>query len=365
MSGKEKLNKLRAEIDKADAKIVEVINKRTGFVLEIGKLKEKNKAEVYAPDREHKVYQKVFGLNKGPMKNKSLEAIYREIMSASLALEKEITIGFLGPRGSFTHQACIQKFGSSLPFKPLKTIQDVFKSVEDTECDYGVVPIENSTEGGVSNTLDLFIDSTVHICSEISIPIQHNLMSVAGKLDKIKRVYSHPQIFGQCRQWILGNIPSAELIEASSSSKAVQMASEDKDSAAMASKLCAQIYDLKIIAKSIQDKTTNVTRFAILANGYPPKTGNDKTSLVVFLKDKVGALHDTLLYFKGCDLNLTRIESRPSKKRPWEYYFFIDFVGHCDNLKIQDMLKNLDDHCEVVKVIGSYPIYKEPIEGIL
>ncbi len=365
MSAKEDLKKLRAQIDKVDAEIVKAINRRTEIILDIGKLKEKNKTKVYAPDREHKVYQKVFQLNKGPMKNKSLEAIYREIMSASLSLEKKITIGFLGPLGTFTHQACIRKFGSSLPFKPFKTIQDVFKSVEDGECDYGVVPVENSTEGSVNNTLDMFVESTVHICSEISIPIQHNLMSMSTDLSKIKKLYSHPQIFGQCRQWILGNMPGADLIEVSSSSKAVQMAAEDKQAGAIGSDLSAQLYKLKTIVRSIQDRSTNVTRFAILSNVYPPKTGSDKTSVVVFLKDKVGALHDTLLYFKSYDLNLTRIESRPSKKRPWEYYFFIDFVGHCDDLKIQDMLKSLSDHCEVVKVIGSYPAYKEPVEGVV
>lgn len=353
---------LREQIDAIDAQIVNAINKRTDYVLKIGAIKSKRNAAIYAPDREHEVYKKVFGLNKGPIKNKSLEAIYREIMSASLVLEKEIFIGFLGPEGSYTHQACIKKFGSSLPFVSLRTIQDAFKSVEKGECDYSVVPIENSTEGGVNDTLDMFVDSTVKICSEISLPIEHNFMSKETDLKKISRVYSNPQVFGQCRQWINTHIPSIELIEVSSSSRAAQMAAQDSNSAAIAGTLCAQIYDLQILNNSIQDRSNNVTRFVVLSTDSPKPTGHDKTSLVLFIKDKVGVLYDTLLYFKSHDLNLTRIESRPSKKRPWEYYFYIDFIGHYDTPKVQDLLENLKEHCESVKVLGSYPLYKEPVE---
>lgn len=354
------LEQLRKEIDQIDRQIVDSINRRTEIVLKIGEVKNRHNAKIYVPEREYKVYEKIFSINNGPMKNKSLEAIYREIMSASLALEKQLMIGYFGPEGSNTHQATIHKFGSSLPFIPLRTIQDLFKAVETGECDYTVVPFENSTEGGVNQTLEVFLDSDVKICSEILLPISHNLMNKSGDMKKIKRVYSNPQVFAQCRQWSLVHIPHVEMIEVSSTSRAAQMAAEENDAAAMAPKLCAQLYDLTIIHHDIQDLANNVTRFAVLSSDYPAETGNDKTSIVLFVKDKVGALYDTLLYFKSHDLNLTRIESRPSKKRAWEYYFYIDFIGHCDNIKVKDLLKNLKEHCELVKILGSYPIYREP-----
>ncbi|MCP5462987.1 MAG: prephenate dehydratase [bacterium] len=359
-SDKEKLEKLRVEIDTEDKIIVEAVNRRTKKVLEIGKLKEKNQAPVYAPDREHSVYEKVFSLNEGPITNKSLQAIYREIMSASLALERKISIGYLGPEGSYTHQACIKRFGASLPFVPLQTIQDGFKSVENGECDYSIVPVENSTEGGVNDTLDMFVESPVHICSELSLRICHNLMSLQSDIKQIKKIYSNPQVFGQCRQWILSHMPHVDLVEVSSSSRAAQMAAKDKEAGAIAGELCAQIYQIPILCRSIQDKGNNVTRFAVLAKEFPKPTGNDKTSLLVFIKDKVGVLHDTLLYFKENNINLTRIESRPSKRRPWEYFFYIDFIGHYNNEHTRSLLESLKEHCELIKVLGSYPVYSEP-----
>jgi len=360
---KKKLDSLREEIDKIDSKIVESINRRTEIVLQIGELKNKANSMIYSPAREKEVYNKVFEKNNGPIRNKSLAAIYREIMSASLALEKEITVGFMGPEGSFSHQATINKFGSSLKLIPFRTIQDAFKAVEDGECDYSVVPVENSTEGGVNDTLDMFIDSPLKICSELLLPIRHNLMNIDGDIKKIKKIYSNPQIFGQCRKWLYSHIPTAELIEVSSSSRSAQMASEDPQAGAIGSELCTQLYNLTIVNRSIQDLSRNTTRFAVLSTDYPKQSGDDKTSILVFIKDKVGALHDTLLYFKSHSLNLTRIESRPSKKNPWEYYFFIDFMGHCDDIKVKDLLENLKEHCVLIKVLGSYPIFKEPTEN--
>jgi len=360
---KNKIEELRKEIDGIDSQIVDAINRRTEIVLQIGGIKNLAGAKVYSPDREQEVYNKVLGKNKGPIKNKSLSAIYREIMSASLALEREMAIGFMGPEGSFSHQAAINKFGSSLKLVAFRTIPDVFKAVEDGECDYSVVPVENSTEGGVTDTLDLFIDSPLKICSEILLPIRHNLMSFDGDIQKIRKIYSNPQIFGQCRKWISSHLPNVELIEVSSSSRSAQMAYEDHHAGAIAGELCAQIYNLSIISRSIQDVSRNTTRFAVLSTDYPKKTGDDKTSILVFIKDKVGALHDTLLYFKSYSLNLTRIESRPSKKHPWEYYFFIDFMGHCDDMKVKDLLESLKEHCVLIKVLGSYPIFREPAEN--
>lgn len=362
MKNKKTLEDLRNEIDAVDQEIVQAINRRTEIVLQVGSLKNSRNAQIYAPDREYEVYKKVFALNNGPIRNKSLESIYREIMSASLALEREIVIAFMGPAGSFSHQACTQKFGSSLPFVAQRTIQDVFKAVEKGECDYGVVPVENSTEGGVIDTLDMFIDTPVKICSEIAVPINNCFMSKSHDVKILERIYSHPQPLGQCRQWIFTHFPHLEVIEVPSTSRAAQMAAEDPKSAAIASELCATINGLNILYKSIQDVARNVTRFAVIGSESPKRTGNDKTSMVIFLHDRVGALYDMLLYFKGHNLNLTRIESRPSKRRPWEYYFFIDFIGHCEDMHVIDLLENLKQHCEFIKILGSYPIYKEPSE---
>jgi len=357
------IDKFRTKIDDIDLEIIDAINRRTEVVLEIGKIKEQKNAKIYVPGRENQVYKKAFSVNKGPIKNSSLQAIYREIMSASLALEKKITIGFLGPEGSYSHQATIQKFGSSLPFMPLRTISDVFKAVATGECDYSVVPVENSTEGGVNHTLEMFIDTDIKICSEILVPIKHNLMNKSGDIKQIKQIYSNPQVLAQCRQWLITHLPDAELVEVSSSSRAAQMCNEDENAAAIGSLLCSQIYKLELIHDSIQDIPNNFTRFTILSTDYPGITGDDKTSLLVDIKDKVGALYDTLLYFKNHGLNLTRIESRPSKKRPWEYYFYIDFIGHYDDPAVKDLIENLKEHCESVKLLGSYPIYHNPSES--
>ena len=360
---KKQIDQLRTKIDDIDLEIIDAINRRTEVVLEIGKIKELHNSKIYVPGRETEVYKKAASVNNGPIKNSSLQAIYREIMSASLALEKKITIGFMGPEGSYSHQATIQKFGSSLPFTPLRTISDVFKAVETGECDYSVVPVENSTEGGVNHTLEMFIDSNVKICSEILVPIKHNLMNKSGDVKQIKQIYSNPQVLAQCRQWLITHLPEIELVEVSSSSRAAQMCNEDEHAGAIGSVLCSQIYNLELIHDSIQDVTSNFTRFAVLATEYPKMSGNDKTSLLVDIKDKVGALYDTLLYFKNHNLNLTRIESRPSKKRPWEYYFYIDFIGHYDDPKVKDLVNKLSEHCESVKLLGSYPVYHNPSEG--
>ena len=209
----------------------------------------------------------------------------------------------------------------------------------------------------------MFIDSGVKICSEILVPIKHNLINKNGDIKQIKKIYSNPQVLAQCRQWLIKHMPDAELIESSSSSRAAQMCNEDEQAGAIGSVLCSRIYNLEIIHDSIQDVANNVTRFAVLSNEYPKITGNDKTSLLVDIKDQVGALYDTLLYFKNHALNLTRIESRPSKKHPWEYYFYIDFIGHYDDPKVKDLVEKLKGHCESVKLLGSYPVYNNPSES--
>lgn len=319
------LAKLRKQIDKIDKNLIEQLNKRTVLSLKIGNIKKKSRLSVYSPDRESDVYKKVISQNKGPLSGESIQAIYREIMSATLSLEGPMRVAYLGPVATFTHLASIKKFGSSVKYIPANSITEVFAEVEKGRADYGVVPIENSIEGAVSHTLDMFIDSDLKICSEISLEISHHLLGRSVKKNpRILRIYSNPQVFGQCRLWLEANLPKAELIEVSSTARAAELAKEKANSACIASKLAADCYGLKIYAKSIEDYSHNVTRFLVIGRAEPNSTKNDKTSIVFSVKDKVGALHDMLVPFKKNRINLTKIESRPSKKRAWDYYFYVE-----------------------------------------
>jgi len=348
------LKKLREEIDSLDKKIVELLNKRAELTLEIAKLKKELKESPYSPDREKEVYNKVISMNKGPLKNEALSAIYREIMSASLSLEKPLKIAYLGPPATFTHIAALRKFGSQVDYLDCRSITDVFNEVEKGNADYGVVPIENSIEGAVSHTLDMFVDSEINICSEISLEIKHNLLANCKK-EEIKKVYSNPQVFGQCRIWLETNLPYVELVEVSSTTKAAEIASRENFSAAIASEMAAEYYGLKILASSIEDSPRNVTRFLVIGRSVTRPTGKDKTSIMFSIKDRVGALHDMLYPFKKNNINLTKIESRPSKRRTWDYYFFVDLEGHIEDKKVKKALKELEKLCTYLKILGSYP----------
>ena len=348
------LSKIRTKIDAIDAQLVKLLNDRTRLVLEIGKLKHHSGDEIYAPDREDAVLRRVSEKNSGPITNDSLRAIYREIMSSSLALEKALLIAFLGPEATYSHMAAVRKFGASLRYEPLPSISDVFIEVAKGRADYGVVPIENSTEGAVTHTYDMFADSDLKICAQILLPIHHNLMSV-GSRDQIQKLYSIGQVFAQCRQWIHVNMPKAELVEVSSSTRAAEIAKGDPAAGALASELAAEKYGLTIHDPNIQDSSVNVTRFLVIGRKYPAKTGNDKTSLMFSVQDRVGALHDCVAAFKKHKINMTKIESRPSKKKAWEYYFFVDAAGHCDDPRVKRALAELAKHTMFVKILGSYP----------
>ncbi|MCM8784284.1 MAG: prephenate dehydratase [Candidatus Omnitrophica bacterium] len=348
------LIQLRKKVDMVDKKIVELLNERAELTLKIAKVKRGLKESIYVPDRESEVYNKVFRANKGPLKNESLSAIYREIMSASLSLEKCLRIAYLGPPATFTHLAALRKFGSQVEYVDCRGITDVFNEVEKGNADYGVVPIENSIEGAVTHTLDMFVDSDVNICSEISLEIEHNLLAKCKK-NEIRKVYSNPQVFGQCRIWLESNLPRAELVEVSSTTKAAEFASCEKLSAAIASEMAAERYGLKILASSIEDSPHNVTRFLVIGKSLTRPTGKDKTSVMFSIKDRVGALHAMLFPFKKHNINLTKIESRPSKRKPWDYYFFIDLEGHIEDRKVKNALVELEKICTYLKVLGSYP----------
>ena len=353
-----KLSDLRKKIDALDSSIINLINERAGISSVIGAIKHSKGQPIYSPDREKQVYSKVSSLNKGPMKDESIRAIYREMMSGCIALEKPMVIAYLGPELTFTHQAALKKFGSSVEYLPCDGISSVFREVERGNADYGVVPIENSTEGAVSHTLDLFVDSNLLICSEVYFPIKHCLLSKAKSLKAIKKVYSHPNVFGQCRGWIERNIPQAKLYEAASTTKASDIASKSSDSACIASELAASENKLNVLARSVEDAANNVTRFLIIGDHISKVTGIDKTSLVFSVEDKPGILHDMLDIFKKNKLNLTKIESRPSKKKLWKYYFFVDLEGHVDDSKVRKALVALKGKCNFVRILGSYPMEK-------
>ncbi|HMP84772.1 MAG TPA: prephenate dehydratase, partial [Verrucomicrobiota bacterium] len=306
------------------------------------------------PRRELAVLQRICGLNDGPMTDDQLRAVYREIMSSALALEKTMTIAYLGPEATFTHQAAIKRFGSSLRYASQKTISDVFTEVSKKRADYGVVPVENSTEGVVTHTLDMFVDSELKIVSQVILRVQQCLLSNSRR-SRITKLYAHPQSLAQCRGWIQNNLPRVEIIETSSNARSAELATKEKNCAAIAGLLAAEKYGLTVLEQDIQDNAANATRFLVLGRQCSPPTGNDRTSLMVSITDKVGALHHALAAFRRNKINLTKIESRPSKRRAWEYYFFIDCDGHTHDRKVARVIASLDKECSLVKVLGSYP----------
>jgi chorismate mutase / prephenate dehydratase len=348
------LQKHRKAIDQIDAEIIRLLNERTRHVLEIGAIKIKAGEEIYAPHRELAVLDRICKMNKGPITNESLRAIYREVMSSALSLEKTMTIAYLGPEATFTHQAAIQRFGSSLRYSAQKTIADVFNEVSKNRADYGVVPVENTTEGVVTHTLDMFVDSELKIVAQIILPIQQCLIG-RGPREGIRRIYSHPQALAQCRGWVQNHLPQVEVIESSSTTRAAELASEQDGAAAIASSLAAERYNLQVIEFDIQDNSTNATRFLVLGRQCSPPTGRDRTSLMLSIADQVGALHKVLAPIRRNKLNLTRIESRPSKKKAWEYFFFVDCDGHSLDTNVAHAIEQLRKHCSFLKILGSYP----------
>jgi chorismate mutase / prephenate dehydratase len=351
------LNKLRQQIDRLDKNIVSLLNQRANLALQVAEVKKTEGKSVYCPDREREILKKIALLSNGPLKSSALEAIYREIMSSSLALEKKLQIAFLGPVATFTHQAALKRFGSQVEYLSCDSIADVFTEVEKDKADYGVVPIENSIEGAVNHTLDMFMDSDLKICAQIILNISHNLLANCA-LDKIRKVYSNPMVFGQCRIWLQKSLPDVELIEVPSTTRAAQIASRENFSASIASVTAAKIYGLNLVARGIEDSPHNITRFFVIGKSEVPATGHDKTSLMFSIVDKVGALYEMLSSFRRNKVNLSKIESRPSKRKAWDYYFFLDLEGHRDEPKVKKALKELENRCKFLKILGSYPVGK-------
>ena len=344
----------RQAIDKCDTQIVKQLNERTKHVLAIGEIKRKAGEEIYAPHRERNVLQRICRKNQGPITNESLRFIYREIMSSALSLEKSLTVAYLGPEATFTHQAAIRRFGASLHYTPQKTIADVFTEVSKHRADYGVVPVENSTEGVVTHTLDMFVESDLKIVAQIVLPVQHCLLANCPR-PKIRKLYAHPQALGQCRGWVQANLPHAEIVESSSNARSAELAAKEKGAAAIAGILASERYDVPVLDYDIQDNVANATRFLVLGRQCSPPTSDDRTSLMFSVMDRVGALYQALAAFRRHRINMTKIESRPSKRKAWEYFFFVDCEGHMEDRRVAKAISLLSEHCSYVKVLGSYP----------
>jgi len=354
------LGPIREKIDALDRRLVELLNERLALAAEIGRVKRNAGGQIYVAEREDAVLRKVTAQNAGPIRNEALRAIYREIMSAAIALEKPLVVAYLGPEASNTHAAALRKFGASVEYRPMATVSDIFTAVEKGDTDHAVIPIENSTEGSVREALDSFVESDLKIVAQIYLEISHALISTSP-LERVERVYSKDQALAQCRHWLQRNLPHARLVDAPSTSRAVQLAKEDPGAAAVAGELAAEHYGVPVIARNIQDKADNTTRFFVLGRRPSGAVGNGKdvTSLLVSLGDEAashsGALLRMLMPLAERGINLSKIESRPSKKRPWDYFFFLDITGHHDDPRMREALSELRKFCPMVKWLGSYP----------
>lgn len=349
------LDDLRKKIDEIDTEMIRLLNERADIVHEVGVIKKRDGLEIYAPEREEKLLRSLVAKGEGGrLPEESIRAIYREIMSAALALEEDLKIAYLGPEGTWTHQAAIGKFGHSVKFLPQPSFADVFEKVERRQVDYGVVPIENSTEGAVTHTLDLFADSPLKIYGQVMMPIENNLMANCPR-DEIEQIYSHPQIIAQCRKWLGQHFPQIQAVEKSSSAAAAKIAASEPKAAVLGGELLAELYGLQVLERNIQDLANNTTRFLVLSHKTCPPTGKDRTSVMFSVRDEPGSLHKALEPFEKYSINMSKIESRPSKRRAWEYFFFVDLAGHCEDEEFAGVIRQLEKHCSFVKVLGSYP----------
>jgi chorismate mutase/prephenate dehydratase len=349
------MGQYRQQIDQIDEQILKLLNERAKIAISIGKIKKESQAEIHAPNREREIYSRLEQLNSGPFPTEAVRHVFREIISASLALEQPLKVAYLGPRATFTHMACMQQFGLSAMYIPVNSIKEVFNEVERGRADYGVVPIENSTEGVVNHTLDMFVDSPLKIAGEILQEVTHHLLSKTGRLEDIHKIYSHPHAIAQCKTWLENNLSGIPVLETYSTAKAAEICVEDPSVGAIASEVAAKLYGLQIVKRRIEDNINNFTRFLVIATKSPPCTGKDKTSIMFSIKDRVGALYDILRPFSTHGINLTKIESRPSKKKAWEYIFYVDLEGHQDDARVKAALEGLRSQCLFLKVLGSYP----------
>jgi chorismate mutase / prephenate dehydratase len=351
------LSELREKIDSIDQQILELINLRATCAMEVAKTKIAlgEQGTFYRPDRESLVLRRIQELNKGPLPDQTAVRFFRELMSSCLALEKPLDVAYLGPEGTFTQQAVLKHFGNAVKAIPAATINDIFSTVENGGCQFGVVPVENSTEGVISHTLDRFLGSSLHICGEVEIRVHQNLMGIFEDRNDITEIFSHQQSLAQCRQWLDKHFPNVTLTAVNSNAEAARLASLNKQSAAVAGRAAAELYHLKIFERNIEDESNNTTRFIIIGTQVSSSTGKDKTSLVVSTGNQPGALHKILEPFARFGIGLLHIESRPSRQGLWEYVFFIDIEGHCQDKQVANALEILKDNVSMIKLLGSYP----------
>jgi len=350
-----KLGDLRQKIDAIDDQILELLNRRSALVIEVGRLKAKNGLPFFVPSRERAIYDRLAASNPGPFPSTAIRSVYREIISASLSLEQPLSVAYLGPKATFTQEAAIRQFGLSARFVPAKSIPAVFDEVLRGRADYGVVPVENSNEGIVSHTLDMFLDSDLKIYAEILLEVSQSLLSLSGRLEDVQKVVSHPHALAQCRNWLEEHFPDVPQMDVSSTARAAEMAMEDGGCAALASEMAATLYGLRVIQRKIEDNPNNFTRFLVISRTSPQASGHDKTSLMFAVRDAPGILCRMLEPFSKRHINLTKIESRPIKKKAWEYVFFLDLEGQIGDPGIAAAVEELGSHCQFVKILGSYP----------
>jgi chorismate mutase/prephenate dehydratase len=357
MSVDKSLSDLRLAIDELDSELLTLFNERAHLAKDVAtvKLRDGDDVDFYRPDREASVLRQVKERNPGPLNDEDVARIYRELMSACLAVEKPLTIAFLGPAGTFTQEAALKQFGHAVNTLETTTIADIFHEVENGEAHYGVVPVENSTEGVISHTLDMFMESSLHICGEVALRIHHHLLSRADSLADIKVIYSHQQSLAQCRHWLASHLPGVHTVAVNSNAEAARLASKEDGAAAIAGEVASDIYQLNKISSHIEDEQHNTTRFLVIGKQEVPATGEDKTSMMISTKNIAGALQSVLAPFAYAGISLNKIESRPSRQTAWDYVFFVDIDGHQDDKNVAAVLKELLSNVNLLKVLGSYP----------
>lgn len=357
MSTASDLAALRSQIDELDEHIQALITQRACLAQKVAQAKYAVEEQpiFYRPEREAEVLYKVRARNQGPLEEATLTVLFREIMSACLALQQPLRIAFLGPAGTYSQAAVLKHFGHAVHILPIATIEEVFREVEVDTAHYGVVPVENSTEGGVNQTLDCFLTSPLTICSEIELPIHHHLLAKTLELADIRCIYAHQQALAQCRLWLNTHLPTASRVAVNSNAEAAQRAVDEPKAAAIASQAAAEIYQLQILAAKIEDQGNNTTRFAVLGQQQVPPTGHDKTSLLLSSPNRPGSLYQLLQPFAHNNINMTRIESRPSRQGIWEYVYFIDIQGHIQEPAVAEAIEMLTQHTPLLKHLGSYP----------
>jgi chorismate mutase/prephenate dehydratase len=359
----DEMGSLRAGIDSVDEEIVRLLDRRARLARRVGEIKQRNGLQAYAPAREREVLNRVTALSAGDFPKRGLEAVFREIISSSISLEARLKVAYLGPEATFTHEAALRSFGTSVDLAPQATVAEVFTRVERGEAEHGVVPVENSMEGAVTHTLDELMNSPLKICGEVYLPVSQNLISKENSLERVGVVCSHPMALSQAAIWLRHELPGARLEEVGSTGEAARRAAQEPGVAAVGSVLAAAANDLNVLARNIQDARTNATRFIVLGRTWAGRTGRDKTSVVFSVKDRPGVLKDALSAFADEGINLTRIESRPSRKRAWTYVFFADLQGHPEEERVKRALAALEEHCPYVALIGACPEVSSEVLG--